>query len=77
MINSKKPSIDERASGIVENAVIPSREYKNNFQKDHFVSPATLSTFSYSIHLVLNPTQPKIPFENQLYSPISIMALTI
>ena len=45
MINSKKPSIDERASGIVENAVIPSREYKNNFQKDHFVS-ATLSTFS-------------------------------
>lgn len=47
MINSKKPSIDERASGIVENAVIPSREYKNNFQKDHFVSPATLSTFSY------------------------------
>ena len=32
MINSKKPSIDERASGIVEKAVIPSREYKNNFQ---------------------------------------------
>ena len=60
MINSKKPSIDERASGIVENAVIPSREYKNNFQKDHFVSPATLSTFSYSIHMEIKPTQPKI-----------------
>ena len=26
----------------------PSIEYINNFQNDHFVSPATLSTFSYS-----------------------------
>ena len=50
MINSKKPSIDERASGIVENAVIPSREYKNNFQNDHFVFPATRSSVCNLLH---------------------------
>ena len=58
--NAKKqkniPSIDEIISGVVENAVIPSKAYLVNFQKDHFVSPATLWIFSYSNHFVLNPT---------------------
>ena len=61
-------------SGTVENAVIPSKEYVNNFQKDHFVLPATLSTFSYSSHFVSNPTQVKIPFENLLYSCMETIA---
>ena len=47
-----KPSIDATTKGSVENAKSPSKEYKNNFQKLHFVSPATLSTFSYSNHFV-------------------------
>lgn len=42
-----------------------------------FVSPATLSTFSKAIHFVLKPIQPKIPFENLLYSLIDNMASTI
>ena len=40
------------AQGAVEYAKIPSIEYKNSFQKDHFVSPALLSTFSKAIHFV-------------------------
>jgi len=60
--------IDASASGAVENAVIPSRAYLNNFQNDHFVSPATLSIFSYSIHFVSNPTNENNPLENLLYS---------
>ena len=63
-------------SGIVENATIPSIEYRNNFQKDHLVSPATRSTFSYSSHFVSNPTQPNKPLEKRLYSPISRSAST-
>ena len=54
---NNKPKIDAMASGAVEKAIIPSSEYKNNFQNDHLVSPATLSTFSYSNHLVLKPTK--------------------
>ena len=38
--------IEENISGAVEKAVIPSNAYLNNFQKDHFVFPATLSIFS-------------------------------
>ena len=34
--------------GASEKLVIPSKEYLNSFQKLHFVSPATRSTFSYS-----------------------------
>ena len=63
-------------NGIVENATIPSIEYKNSFQNDHFVSPATRSTFSNSSHLVRNPTQPNNPFEKRLYSFISKIAST-
>ena len=37
--------------------------YINNFQKDHFVFPATLGLFSYSSHLVLKPTNENNPFE--------------
>ena len=60
----------------IENAVIPSNAYLNNFQKDHFVSPATLSTFSYSIHFVSNPTKLNNPFEYLLYSFKEIIAST-
>ena len=35
-------------SGKVEKATIPSIAYLTSPQKDHLVSPATLSTFSYS-----------------------------
>ena len=64
-------------SGTVENATIPSREYFKSFQKDHLVSPALLSTFSYSNHFVLKPTQLKIPLEKRLYSFTSRIASTI
>ena len=47
---------------------MPSSAYLQSDQKLHFVSPATRSTFSCSIHLVLKPTQAKIPFEKRLYS---------
>ena len=67
----------DKTNGNVEKAVIPSIEYMNNFQNDHFVFPATLSIFSYSNHFVLNPTQVKIPFENLLYSFISKMLSVI
>ena len=60
---NSKPITEDMINGVVENAVIPSIAYLNNFQNDHLVSPATLSTFSYSNHLVLNPTKLKIPFE--------------
>ena len=52
-IKQKKiPAIELIANGAVEKATIPSSAYINNFQKDHFVSPATLSIFSYSNHFV-------------------------
>lgn len=34
------PNIDAMERGVIEYANIPSIEYLNNFQKDHFVSPA-------------------------------------
>ena len=34
------PSTSEIISGTVEKAIIPSIEYLNSFQNDHFVSPA-------------------------------------
>ena len=71
-----KPNKDDNINGVVENAVIPSKAYLNNFQNDYFVSPATLSTFSYSIHFVLNPTKLKSPFEYLLYSFKDIIAST-
>ena len=71
------PNIDDNISGVVENAVIPSKAYLNNFQKDHFVSPATLSIFSYSSHFVSNPTKLNNPFEylkeiRKIYFPCSL-----
>ena len=64
------PKKDAIASGAVENPIIPSNEYKNNFQNDHFVSPAMRSTFLNSSHLVLKPTQAKIPFVKRFFSLI-------
>ena len=58
-------------------AVIPSMEYTSSFQKFHLVSPLARSTFSYSSHLVLKPTQPKIPLVKRLYSRMDRMASTI
>ena len=54
-----------------------SREYTRSFQKFHLVSPLARSTFSYSSHLVLKPTQPKIPLVKRLYSRMDRMASTI
>lgn len=55
-------------SGAVVNEIIPSIEYLNKLQKDQLDSPSVLSTFSYSIQCVSNPTHSNIPFENLLYS---------
>ena len=43
------PNQDAMLKGTCEKLMIPSIAYLNNFQKFHFVSPATLSTFSYGI----------------------------
>lgn len=56
------PSMDVKTSGIVENATIPLRASANTIFMGNFVLPATLTRFSYAIHLVLNPTHEKIPF---------------
>ena len=71
------PSTAATDKGATEKPVIPSREYLNSWRRDHFVSPALRSTFSYSSHSVLKPTQLKIPFENRLYSLICNTASTI
>ena len=71
------PNTEDNINGTVENAVIPSKAYLNSFQNDHFVSPATLSTFSYSIHFVLNPTKLNNPFEYLLYSLKEIIYIFI
>ena len=42
IIQNKIPINEARISGVVENAVIASKAYFVNYQKDHFVSPATL-----------------------------------
>ena len=68
--------VDLNAPFIVSKAVIPSIAYINNFQKLHLVSPATLSIFSYSSHLVLKPTKANKPLEYLLYSCIEIIDLT-
>ena len=67
-IKLNTPAIEAMYSGALENATIPSRLYKKSCQNDHFVSPATLFTFSNSSHFTLKPTQPNSPFENLLYS---------
>ena len=70
------PITDAITSGAVEKATMPSKAYRNNFQKDHFVSPADRSIFSYSSHFFRKPTQPKIPLEKRLYSPMLKIAFT-
>ena len=72
-----KPRLMTNERGAVENPRIASNEYRSSPKNDHYVSPATLSTFSNSIHLVLNPTQLYIPLVNRLLSPSSSMASTI
>ena len=59
----RKPAIEATPNGAVEKATIPSMAYKNNFQNDHLVSPAILSIFSNSSHLVLYPTKANNPLE--------------
>ena len=71
------PIIEDITNGTVENAVIPSNAYLNNFQKDQCVSPATLSTFSYYNHFVSKPTKLNSPFEYLLYSFILNIAFNI
>ena len=70
------PKKVERDKGMVEKATIPSMEYLNKDQNDQLVSSSTLLTFSYSTHLVLKPTQVKIPLENLWYSFNSKIAST-
>ena len=70
------PISDAIANGAVEKATIPSILYNNKFQNDHFVTHATLSTFSNSIHFVLNPTNPNNPLLKRLYSFNSNKAFT-
>ena len=57
--------IEEIISGVVEKAVIPSKAYLVNFQKDHFVSPATLLTFWYSSAIPDNANVNPIPILNK------------
>mgnify|MGYP004536399991 CR=1 FL=1 len=73
----KIPNTAAIDKGAVVNATIPSIAYLNNFQKDHFVSPATLSTFSYSNHLVSKPTKLNNPFEYLLYSFKEIVSSSV
>ena len=75
-IQNIKPINDDSINGVVENAVIPSNAYLNSFQNDHLVYPATLSTFSYSIHFVSKPTKLNNPLEYLLYSFNEIIAST-
>ena len=49
MIQLIIPSIEAIASGAVENAMMPSREYLKSPQNDHEDVPAGRSTFSYSM----------------------------
>ena len=43
---ARTPNTAEKASGFVENPMMPSIEYRKSFQNDHFVFPATRSMFS-------------------------------
>ena len=65
---NNNPIADEIRSGAVEKAVIPSKAYFVSFQKDHYVFPATLWIFLYSIHFTSKPTKLNKPFEYLLYS---------
>ena len=76
-INIKNPANELIASGTVEKASMHSTEYLNSPQNDHFVFPATRSTFSNGSHSVLNPTHSKIPLEKRLYSDMARMLSTI
>lgn len=49
------PNTAANANGAVEKATIPSIEYRNNFQKDHFVSPATL--YNNHIYVIISCIQ--------------------
>ena len=71
------PKNDAMARGAVENAKIPSSEYRNSLWKFHVEVPAARSVFSISMNYVSKPTQLKMPFEKRLYSGISKMAFTI
>lgn len=42
IMQNSKPIKEDITNGKVEKAVIPSKAYLVSFQKDHFVSPATL-----------------------------------
>ena len=70
------PKIVAIERGRVVNATIPSIAYLNNFQQAHLLSPAILSTLSYSIHYVSKPTKLNNPFEYLLYSFKETMAST-
>ena len=50
---NKIPMNADITNGVVEKDTIPSIAYLNSFQIDHLDSPAILSLFSYSNHLVL------------------------
>ena len=65
------PNLEDILMGACKKFTMPSIAYLNNFQKSHFVSPATLSTFSNVSQYVLNPIHPNIPFEKRLYPPYS------
>lgn len=72
--HAHKGSDQKRCRGKCGDTV---KEYTRSFQKFHLVSPLARSTFSYSSHLVLKPTQPKIPLVKRLYSRMDRMASTI
>ena len=63
MMQNKIPKKAAIVKGTVVKATMPSMAYLNNFQKHHFVSPTTLSTFSNSNHFVLYPTKLHNPFD--------------
>src|SRR5699024_4194642 len=74
--NIKAPVYEAIDKGISEKLIIPSTEYLNKLQKDQVVLPATLSLFSNSRYIVLNPTHENNPFEKRLYSVNSRIAFT-
>ena len=75
--NDKIPHPVANFNGKLEKLMMPSQEYFKSFLKLHFVCPATLSMLSYDNQYVLNPIQPKIPFEKRLFSHIDTIASTI
>ena len=61
------PAIELIANGAVENATIPSSAYMNNFQKDHFVSPATLSSLCKPEPFQTPKPRHTLSFLNRIY----------